>query len=595
MARARGADVSHHQGPIDWDKVKASGRLDFVICKATEGRTWVDPEFSRNWAKIKRIGALRGAYHFVRANSDPILQARHFVKTVKPTATDLLVADVEKTDGKTPAQVVEVARKFLAEVHRLHGREPMLYSYDKFIPALWDLPYPRWRARYSTQEPTKPWRIWQYTSKGSVPGISGNVDLNWFSGTRETCRRWWKRSATTQSTLPGDKQALPTGNGEASGKVPATKPARSKLPALIAEIQRLDSATDGAWEELVAHARRSRRSLVTTEARDVAEILLRIEAKLATLLDVDQPQVVPVRVPADAPEAPAELVATVGAATKSVEDAVVKATLPPPTPEGSTPAQAGNGQSQPPAADRPRPTLGDLSDAELAQRIERFTRATRRSRAELIRRYVRAEKKLVRLSPPPRRKRRKRPVPTEQGPPDVDKPKTKETRPRPVRPAARPRPAQAGPRRAKRLERCRSVVEVGEWLKQNGISPSQNKHFGAVGTHSSASWHYRLSDGSFAADRQGELAIDVNDNDVTDTRLKRGGRLSRPRSEAETLTWLYKKIARVSRRQGWPLTELFFNGGGRGRGYKARSGWGVNVTVSGHETHLHAAWSQFKW
>jgi lysozyme len=587
MARARGADVSHHQGPIDWDKVKASGRLDFVICKATEGRTWVDPEFSRNWAKIKRIGALRGAYHFVRANSDPILQARHFVKTVKPTATDLLVADVEKMDGKTPAQVVEVARKFLAEVHRLHGREPMLYSYDKFIPALWDLPYPRWRARYSTQEPTKPWRIWQHTSKGSVPGISGNVDLNWFSGTRETCRRWWKRSATTQSTLPGHQPALPAGNGDASGTVPATTPARSKLQALIAEVQRLDSATDHAWGQLVAHARRSRRSLVTTEARDVAAILLRIEAKLATLLDVDQPQVVPVRVTTDAPEAPAELVATVGASTKSVEEAVVKATLPPPSLEGSTPAQTGNGQSQPPPADRPRRTLGDLSDAELAQRIERLARETRRSRAELIRRFERTEKKLVRLSPPPRRKRRKKPpVPSEPAQPHVGKPTIE---------AKRPRPAQAGPRRAKRLERCTSVVEVGEWLERNGISPSQNKHFGAVGTHSSASWHYRLRDHSLAADRQGELAIDVNDNDVTDTRLKHRGRLFRPRSEAETLTWLYKRIARVSRRKGWPLAEMFFNGGGRVRGYKADQGWGRNVTVSGHETHLHAAWTKFEW
>src|ERR671911_182326 len=132
MARARGADVSRHQGMIDWDKVKASGRLDFVICKATEGTTWVDPQFARNWTRIKRIGALRGAYHFVRANSDPVLQARHFVKTVKPTPTDVLVADVEKLDGRTPAQVVEIAGKFLNEVHRLHGRKPVLYSSDKF-------------------------------------------------------------------------------------------------------------------------------------------------------------------------------------------------------------------------------------------------------------------------------------------------------------------------------------------------------------------------------------------------------------------------------------------------------------------------------
>lgn len=54
----RGIDISHHQGKIDWNKVKGEG-FNFVFIKATEGGNFKDPEFDRNWKESSRIGLLR--------------------------------------------------------------------------------------------------------------------------------------------------------------------------------------------------------------------------------------------------------------------------------------------------------------------------------------------------------------------------------------------------------------------------------------------------------------------------------------------------------------------------------------------------------
>ena len=70
-----GIDVSDFQGDeVDFlDKQKDS--LSFVICKATEGITYTDPEFQNNWKTIPEKGFIRGAYHFYR---------RHSFKMIRP-------------------------------------------------------------------------------------------------------------------------------------------------------------------------------------------------------------------------------------------------------------------------------------------------------------------------------------------------------------------------------------------------------------------------------------------------------------------------------------------------------------------------------
>ena len=73
----QGIDVSHYQGSINWTSVKNSGKT-FAFCKATEGTTYTDPTFATNWAAMKNVGLIRGAYHFGHPGSDPISQANRF-------------------------------------------------------------------------------------------------------------------------------------------------------------------------------------------------------------------------------------------------------------------------------------------------------------------------------------------------------------------------------------------------------------------------------------------------------------------------------------------------------------------------------------
>ena len=64
----RGIDVSHHNGEIDWSRVKQSG-IQFAYIKATEGSDWEDIRFPNNWTESKKNKIYRGAYHFFSTTS----------------------------------------------------------------------------------------------------------------------------------------------------------------------------------------------------------------------------------------------------------------------------------------------------------------------------------------------------------------------------------------------------------------------------------------------------------------------------------------------------------------------------------------------
>jgi len=131
--RLSGIDVSHHQGDVDWAKVKGSG-VAFAFAKATEGESYADPKFARNWEGMRAAGLVRGAYHFGRPGRDPVAQARHFVATVGAQSGDLQLAlDLEKDDGKSPAEVWDWTKRFLAEVKRLTGRPGIIYTSRAFF------------------------------------------------------------------------------------------------------------------------------------------------------------------------------------------------------------------------------------------------------------------------------------------------------------------------------------------------------------------------------------------------------------------------------------------------------------------------------
>jgi GH25 family lysozyme M1 (1,4-beta-N-acetylmuramidase) len=189
----QGIDVASYQGYPNWASVKSSGK-SFAFTKATEGTTYTNPYFATNWSRMKSNGFVRGAYHFGRPGTDPTAQADYFCNVVHPTSGDLqMTLDIETTDGKSSSQVRSWIVTFINRIKYRTGRPGIIYTGFYF----WrdsagngsNLNCPLWLAAYvsdpSAYVPAawSTWSLWQYTSSGSVPGVSGNVDRDAWNGT----------------------------------------------------------------------------------------------------------------------------------------------------------------------------------------------------------------------------------------------------------------------------------------------------------------------------------------------------------------------------------------------------------------------------
>lgn len=193
--KAAGIDVSHYQGTINWSSVKQAG-IAFAYAKATDGSTNIDSQFKTNWPGMKTAGLLRGAYHFFEPTSDATAQANNFIHTVGSLQpTDLPpVIDVEVSNGVSNSQMISGVTTWLNLVKQGLGRTPMIYTMASFWNAhLNDQfgSYPLWIAHYDVQSPTIPrgwsqWAFWQHSQSGSVSGVTGNIDLDWFNGSLAT-------------------------------------------------------------------------------------------------------------------------------------------------------------------------------------------------------------------------------------------------------------------------------------------------------------------------------------------------------------------------------------------------------------------------
>lgn len=197
-SNAKGVDVSHWQGDIDWGLVKKDGIL-FAYIKATEGVDYEDRKFSKNLAGARKAGILAGAYHFCTPSGveDAVNEAGHFTDVIRKNGgfglLDLPpVIDIETNRGLSRDVVTRIVRAWAGRVKEESRIQPVIYSYTYFIRdyldrSLSDIPL--WLAHYDTKLPPvcsgwKSWIFLQYTDKGRVNGIDGNVDLNEFNGRR---------------------------------------------------------------------------------------------------------------------------------------------------------------------------------------------------------------------------------------------------------------------------------------------------------------------------------------------------------------------------------------------------------------------------
>ncbi len=198
-----GIDISHWQGTIDWAKVAAAGKR-FAFMKASEDIDYVDVTYPANRAAANANGIIIGAYHFAQPDLTPgdgQAEADHFLDTAQIASGDLPpVLDLEVSGGLNQNQLQDWVRAYLGRIYERTGVRGVIYM----SPAFWvkyagdttwfaDNGYKvLWIAHWTTATtPTVPadawggngWSFWQYTSSGSVPGISGRVDLDRYNGT----------------------------------------------------------------------------------------------------------------------------------------------------------------------------------------------------------------------------------------------------------------------------------------------------------------------------------------------------------------------------------------------------------------------------
>ena len=188
----KGLDVSRFQGEVDWERVKAAG-YQFAMLRAGYGDDSVDGQFRRNASECNRLGLPIGAYWFCYAASpeNAAQEADSCIRTVSGYRLDYPVCyDIEQASADyvekqgvsfTPALAQSLVKSFCGRVESL-GYFAMFYSnrsfYDTYLGAALAGRYAFWYARYTDTFDGTDCGIWQYTSTGSVPGISGNVDLD---------------------------------------------------------------------------------------------------------------------------------------------------------------------------------------------------------------------------------------------------------------------------------------------------------------------------------------------------------------------------------------------------------------------------------
>src|SRR5450759_2668364 len=239
-ASVSGPDVSSYQHPlgysINWTAAKVSGGASFAFVKATEGGTYTNPYFARDFAALRASGLIRGAYHFANptaSTTSAVTQAKHFVAVAGTMSNpgDLPpVLDLEVNNGLPAASLIAWTRSYLNEIKALTGRDAIIYS----APYFWRgsmantsafASYPLWVASYSsTVTLFGGWRsftFWQYTDHANLPGLPPTVDMSVFNGNLDRLNALANRApAPTPSPKP---TPTPT-------PTPSPKPAPAPTP-----------------------------------------------------------------------------------------------------------------------------------------------------------------------------------------------------------------------------------------------------------------------------------------------------------------------------------------------------------------------------
>lgn len=183
QAAAKGIDVSKYQGLIDWNAVKNAG-YTFAFVKIGSAKSGLDPYFAANMAGAAAAGLKVGGYIYSYATTmeGAIAEAQFAIAALEPYSVSLpVVYDLEDGVHKDmrPDQLGALTVAFCSTIQAA-GYYPMLYANKNWaMQKIAGVPYDKWIAQYSDACEYPNPAFWQFSSSGTVPGISGKVDLNY--------------------------------------------------------------------------------------------------------------------------------------------------------------------------------------------------------------------------------------------------------------------------------------------------------------------------------------------------------------------------------------------------------------------------------
>lgn len=189
-------DVSRYQGAIDWAQVAAAGYKGAMLKTVSTNRKfskradglYIDPTFEDNYKNARAAGLDVGVYYYTYATSEAMADAELALVRQAVYGKELtlpVAVDVEENELKpmSTLDLTNLTAYALEQVEKM-GFYAQLYTYTGYkyeldmarLSSRWDV----WLADYTGKTPKVDFKYnaHQHTSKGAVPGISGNVDLN---------------------------------------------------------------------------------------------------------------------------------------------------------------------------------------------------------------------------------------------------------------------------------------------------------------------------------------------------------------------------------------------------------------------------------
>ena len=196
---ANGVDVSKYQQDIDWTAARNDG-VEFALIRvgyrgSENGGLYEDPYYEQNLENAAAAGVKTGVYIFSQAitSAEAVAEAEFLLERIKPyNITMPVVIDYEYVAngkgrlakaGLSNSEHTAVVNAFCKRVQEA-GYTPMVYANKSMLSSdmnAEDIPYLVWLANYTSQTSySGEYTFWQYTSKGSVNGIPGDVDCNFW-------------------------------------------------------------------------------------------------------------------------------------------------------------------------------------------------------------------------------------------------------------------------------------------------------------------------------------------------------------------------------------------------------------------------------